>query len=702
MLGFLGLAGFYRAFISNFAGISAPLNALTSDNVPFLWTSECEDAFLQLKAKLISEPILKFPDLNQPFFVEVDASNHAVGGILSQKGVSEQLHPVAYFSTALRKDQKNWSATNKEAFALVLAVRHWNVYLAGSKFVLNSDHNPLSHLRSQPDPRGKIGRWVSELEEYDYTIRYIRGKENVKADALSRFTNASSDQPHSHFEEKVYALFIDNKDFPSQLKEEQQKDSTIVACMKQLSTGTNVLHGRLKWVQKQLRIQEGLLTKSGRPVIPPSLRKLVVAEYHNMAHLGIDRIYSLLKARCYWPNMYAYIRAFISSCGTCQRTKCSTAPPKAPLVEMFIPSAPMQFISLDIAYLPKDHKGYQYILLIGNIFSKYIAAIPLKDQTAPVIVDALLQHWIFVHGTPFYILSDQGSNDDGNVMRQICTTLTIEKRRSSSYHSQGNGFAERNIRSVKDMLRAVLLHQRLDQSKWRSILFNLVFALNTTVSKATKCIPYEVVFGRTAVLPQDILFGNAPDGLEHVSVSDHLHTISSNLNDIFDQVMHSSALSKTEMQRHYNKNILFNNYGEGQKVWLKTKHYKSGENRKLAPRRNGPWTVLQKLPNGVNFRIENSRKEQKVVHHDRLLPFIERDTDLQSEDELIEHDIPEDERSVASESLSDSSGSDYEEERPEDPNPQLQEDNAPQRNYPRRNRRVRTLPDTIPWSVIDV
>ena len=214
----------------------------------------------------------------------------------------------------------------------------------------------------------------------------------------------------------------------------------------------------------------------------------------------------------------------------------------------------MQFVSLDIAYLPKDNKGYQYILLIGDILSKYIAAIPLKDQTAPVIVDALLQHWIFVHGTPFYILSDQGSNVDGNVMREICTTLTtIEKCRSSSYHSQGNSFAERNIQSVKDMLCAVLLHRHLEQSKWCSILFNLVFAFNTTFSKATKCIPYEVVFGRTAVLPQDILLGNARGGFEHVSASDHLHTVSSNLTDIFDQVMHSLALSKTEMQCHYCK-----------------------------------------------------------------------------------------------------------------------------------------------------
>ena len=143
-------------------------------------------------------------------------------------------------------------------------------------------------------------------------------------------------------------------------------------------------------------------------------------------------VYSLLKDRSYWPNMYAYIRSFISSCETCQRTKCDTAPPKAPLVEMFIPSA-MQFMSIDIAYLPKDNSGYQYILLIGDIFSKFISAVPLKDQTVPLIVDALLKNWVFIHGTPFYILSDQGSNVDENVMQEICTTLGIEKRRSSAF-----------------------------------------------------------------------------------------------------------------------------------------------------------------------------------------------------------------------------------------------------------------------------
>ena len=171
------------------------------------------------------------------------------------------------------------------------------------------------------------------------------------------------------------------------------------------------------------------------------------------------------------------------------KTKCNTSPPKAPLVVMFISNAPMQFITLDTAYLPKDASGYKYILLIGDIFSKFVDAIPLKDQAVPTIVEALLRHCIYIHDNPFYLLADQGSNVDGEIMNKICENLGIERRRSSAYHNQGNGFVERNIRSIKDMLQAVLYHRRLQQTKWRSILPLLVSALNTSESKATRCVP---------------------------------------------------------------------------------------------------------------------------------------------------------------------------------------------------------------------
>ena len=143
----------------------------------------------------------------------------------------------------------------------------------------------------------------------------------------------------------------------------------------------------------------------------------------------------------------------------------------------------MQFISLDIALMPQDNHGYQFVLLIGDIFSKFIHAVALKDQTAYYIVDAVLKNWIYVHSMPYYLLTDQGSNVDGEIMGEICNIFGIEKHRSSAYHSQGNGFAERNIRSIRDMLRAVLLHRKMRQTQWRQLLPGLVFALNTSESK---------------------------------------------------------------------------------------------------------------------------------------------------------------------------------------------------------------------------
>ena len=172
------------------------------------------------KRHLASKPVLCFPRLDQPFIVEVDASNHAVCGVLAQVFDDSKLHPVAYYSTAIQASQKQWSATTKEAFDLILAVRHWRVYLAGKSFVLNSDHNPLTHLRSQKDPRGKFGRWISELKDFHNSIQYITGRNNVKVDALSCNTAACHSQLSSEFESKIYAMFTSDKNFLHQSKEE--------------------------------------------------------------------------------------------------------------------------------------------------------------------------------------------------------------------------------------------------------------------------------------------------------------------------------------------------------------------------------------------------------------------------------------------------------------------------------------------------
>ena len=133
------------------------MNVLTSNETPFVWNNECETAFNALQNALTSEQVLDFLNFTHQFIVEVDASNYAISGVLSQQGSDHQEHPVAYFSTALQKSQQNWSATTEDSVALVMAVRHWHVNLAGQRFILKTDHNPLVFLRSQKDPRGKFG-----------------------------------------------------------------------------------------------------------------------------------------------------------------------------------------------------------------------------------------------------------------------------------------------------------------------------------------------------------------------------------------------------------------------------------------------------------------------------------------------------------------------------------------------------------------
>ena len=225
-------------------------------------------------------------------------------------------------------------------------------------------------------------------------------------------------------------------------------------------------------------------------------------QMHGECYIGSEKLYERISKNFYWRNLYRYVSVHTSHCEICQQCKPSSKSPKAPLLPIQKPEYPMQFITLDIAYMINDKGGYRYILLIGDLFSKYIVAVPLREQTAEDICIALHKEWLLVHGIPNFLFSDQGSNLDGEVMREICEKFGVEKRRTSAYHSQGNGFAERSIRNVKETFRTHLLGNNMHQNKWRTVLKEIVFALNTTVSASTKCVPYTLVHGRVVVIPE--------------------------------------------------------------------------------------------------------------------------------------------------------------------------------------------------------
>ena len=159
--------------------------------------------------------------------------------------------------------------------------------------------------------------------------------------------------------------------------------------------------------------------------------------------------------------MYGFLKNYVADCKTCNQCKVDPITPRAPLVPIVVPERPMEFLAVDIAHMEPDKEGYRYLLVIGDVFTKFLEAVPLKDQTSETIVNALWKSWITKHSCPRYILTDQGGNVDGATMRDICSKFGIKKRRTSGYHSQGNGMAERNIRSIREMMRTLLWKIRL-------------------------------------------------------------------------------------------------------------------------------------------------------------------------------------------------------------------------------------------------
>lgn len=183
---FLGLVGYYRRFIENFSKITKPLTSLLKKDAEFHWNQEQQNAFSTLKSKLTSAPLLQYPDFSKTFILTTDASNYAVGAILSQ-GVVGKDKPIAYASRTLNKAEGNYSTIEKELLAILFGVKTFRPYLYGHKFQIVTDHRPLVWLFNVKDPSSKLIRWRLKLEEYDYEIIYKQGKLNSNADALSRF-----------------------------------------------------------------------------------------------------------------------------------------------------------------------------------------------------------------------------------------------------------------------------------------------------------------------------------------------------------------------------------------------------------------------------------------------------------------------------------------------------------------------------------
>ena len=544
---FLGLANYNRRFIYGYSVICSPLNRLTSSKVPFVWTSQEQAAFEKLKTTFHAALSLFIPDWSKPFVIRTDASKIAVGSVLGQYDENGSFKPVGYHSETLnQKNTKNWSATERELYGIISASRKWKTFCY-EKITFYSDHEPLRNIHRQKDPRGKIGRWILELENLDYCIKYLKGADNQEADYLSRImgSDAPSEDP---------SVFVLGENL---LRDAQIRDKDMAEAIETLRQDKIVNKGLFRQFLN-LKVTNNLLCKGSRVIVPQEIAPKIIQEYHGQGHPGIDNTCLMLSERFYWRGMRKQVESFVSNCRTC--TQCKHGPkPKAPVQDHREVEKIFEMISMDLASMPVSRRGNGSFLLVTDIFTKLMTAIPLTNSRAETIVDALWCRWFGYYGLPKLLQSDQGSNVDGTKVRQLCEELAIKKLRSSAYHPAGNGSAERAIGSLKTILRSMCLSRGIPITQWDELLPEAILMFNNTQNKSSKFSPFEAAYGVSANLPLDNKLGvNQREAQDPQLVRQNIP-----LNK------HDSRLS---YQKQANKTTNVNKYQIGDWVLLRRNH----------------------------------------------------------------------------------------------------------------------------------
>ena len=190
---FLGLVGYYRKFIKNFAKIAKPLTLLTCQQVKFNWTLTHHDAFLTLNESIIQAPILQYPNPTKQYVVYTNVSDDACGAQLSQENDGTEF-PITFFHIPFWKHRK-CSTTEQEAFWVYYAITKWNYYLQGTDIIVQNDHKPLNKFLNGKNANNKVNRWGLELATYNITFELISGACNKTADCLLHLVELPQDTP---------------------------------------------------------------------------------------------------------------------------------------------------------------------------------------------------------------------------------------------------------------------------------------------------------------------------------------------------------------------------------------------------------------------------------------------------------------------------------------------------------------------------
>jgi hypothetical protein len=347
---------------------------------------------------------------------------------------------------------------------------------------------------------------------------------------------------------------------------------------------------------------------------------MVLEQLHNSptaGHLGVKKTSEKVRKRFYWYRMRKDVQHWIRVCDGCASKKRPFKKFKAPL-QLYNVGEPMERIAIDImGPFPRSTRGNKYIMVVGDYFTRWLQAIPLKDQEAVTVADALIEKMISLFGVPLELHTDQGTNFESQLFKETCELLGIRKTRTTAFRPQSDGMIERANQTIKGMLRAYV---SANQKDWDKYVPLVMMAYRSAVHEFTGVSPCEMMLGRDIALPIDISLGR-PEKESKIPGSDYAYDLAAHMSQIHPLVREHVILASDSMKRNYDQKKHLKVYTRGDAVWLHNNIYKKGVSPKLQSHWQGPYLVTHQLSD-VTYRIQESpRSKPRVVHHDRLKPY---------------------------------------------------------------------------------
>ena len=588
----LGLFGFYRMYIANFAMLAAPLTRLTGKDLDFKWDEACKQATEKLKTAITTSPVLKFPDFSKEFILTTDASSTAIGAVLSQISDDGKEHPVSFYSKMLSKGEAKWSACEQELFAILCAIKHYRMYLMNNPFKVLTDNVACTYIVKKAELSPRLARWAVQLADYKFDIAHKPGKANVVADALSRAAEVAAVNTETEDEEP------DESDI--NMRKEQLKDyllAPIFLYKEKKKFPSDAKKGTTKQITKDseyFKLVRGVLyrvtTEGLRLAIPVSQRKMMIWSAHDSLmslHQGRTKTVRKLKAKYWWPKLRADVGKYLAECDACQRKKTPKNLMRVPLKNQMA-TAPFEILSVDFqGPFTTSDSGNRHILVWTDHFTKWCEMEPTKDQLATTVAKSYVSRIFCRFGVSKILISDRAKNFMSDVVKQINKLLFVDHRFTTSYHPQCNGQVEVYNKVIAGCISHVVNKWHTDWDTWVPFV---QLAHNSSRHTIINASPSMLLMCREPRIPLDLVMPSA-DAMEEGEPGQYAANLHAKMAEVWDAARRAIGHSKVLQKKYYDRKAKPTDIKVGDAVLMYDHRGYRGLTSKLVKRWKGLYIV---------------------------------------------------------------------------------------------------------------